>query len=101
MVVPLLQGKDILNSIIDRPISRLYFYSSYPFDDHPNGNDFRSLYSKAPDDAIFRHLATLYASNHATMKTGHVCQGDRFEGGITNGAQWYKCIPLGLLLLQL
>lgn len=69
--------------------------ASYPFDDSANGSEMRSVYSKAPDDAMFRHLATLYASNHATMKTGHVCRGDNFPGGITNGAAWYD-VPGGM-----
>jgi carboxypeptidase D len=42
----------------------------------------------APDDDVFKHLATLYADNHKTMKTGTVCDGDNFPGGITNGAAW-------------
>ena len=53
------------------------------------------MYSKSPDDAMFRRLATLYASNHATMKTGNVCKGDNFPGGITNGAAWYD-VPGGM-----
>lgn len=62
--------------------------ASYPFDDSPKGSSYHSVYSKAPDDAMFRRLATIYASNHATMKTGHVCDGDNFQGGVTNGADW-------------
>ena len=49
--------------------------ASYPFDDSPRASPWRSVYSKSPDDAMFRRLATLYASNHATMKTGNVCKG--------------------------
>ena len=66
--------------------------ASYPFDDSAKPSRWRSIYSKAPDDAMFRQLATLYASNHATMKTGNVCKGDHFPGGITNGAAWYDFI---------
>jgi carboxypeptidase D len=46
------------------------------------------LSTVAPDDKVFRQLATAYAKNHATMRTGHVCEDDNFPGGITNGAQW-------------
>lgn len=69
--------------------------ASYPFDDSADGSEWHSVYSKAPDDAMFRRLATIYASNHRTMKTGHVCQGDSFPGGITNGAAWYD-VPGGM-----
>ena len=44
---------------------------------------------------MFRRLATIYASNHETMKTGHVCDGDEFAHGITNGAKWYD-VPGGM-----
>ena len=69
--------------------------ASYPFDDSPRASPWRSVYSKSPDDAMFRRLATLYASNHATMKTGNVCKDDHFPGGITNGAAWYD-VPGGM-----
>ena len=49
------------------------------------------MYSKSPDDDVFRSLATTYARHHPTMwKPGPVCGGDKFEGGITNGAKWYN-----------
>ena len=49
--------------------------ASYPFDD---SKSHRTKYSAAPDDALFKHLATVYASNHKTMgKTGHC--GGMFE----------------------
>ena len=69
--------------------------ASYPFDDSPKASSWRSVYSKSPDDSMFRRLATIYASNHDTMKTGKVCQGDYFPGGITNGAAWYD-VPGGM-----
>ncbi len=62
--------------------------ASYPFDDSAHPSRWRSVYSAAADDAMFRRLATIYASNHQTMKTGHVCPGDSFSNGITNGAAW-------------
>ncbi len=51
----------------------------------------------APDDALFRHLATLYASNHEVMRKGDPCpnDNDKFPGGITNGAEWYD-VPGGM-----
>ena len=69
--------------------------ASYPFDDSRNPPSFSTVYSAAPDDAVFKRLATIYASQHATMKTGHVCPGDNFQGGITNGAKWYD-VPGGM-----
>ena len=49
----------------------------------------------APDDSFFRHVALIYASNHATMTKGNACDGDRFDQGITNGAKWYD-VPGGM-----
>ena len=51
--------------------------------------------SRTPDDALFRHLAAVYADTHATMRSGHVCQDDYFENGTTNGAEWYD-VPHGM-----
>ena len=45
--------------------------------------------SKSPDEELFHHLATVYASNHLTMFRGNLCPGDNFQGGVTNGAFWY------------
>ena len=67
--------------------------ASYPFDsnrDHIATGE----YSAAPDDEIFKHLASTYATNHRTMsKEGE--QADGFKGGITNGAYWYD-VPGGM-----
>ena len=46
--------------------------ASYPFDDSAMH---RARYSAAPDDALFRHLARVYASNHKTMAKSSQCQG--------------------------
>ncbi|EFN60129.1 hypothetical protein CHLNCDRAFT_49638 [Chlorella variabilis] len=58
--------------------------ANYPWD----GTDDRSTrYEACPDDAVFRHLATLYASTHK-----HMASPDNAEfpnGGTTNGANWY------------
>lgn len=46
----------------------------------------------SPDDDVFRHLATVYATNHATMSEGKPCPNNKREGfpnGIINGAKWY------------
>lgn len=63
--------------------------ASYPYDDsksHPTTGQ----YSKSPDEAVFKHLAHVYADNHATMHLNvDRCDGDSFPGGITNGAYWY------------
>jgi hypothetical protein len=50
--------------------------------------------SVSPDDDVFRHLATVYASTHPTMHLGYPCNSmDReFQGGIINGAAWYPLI---------
>lgn len=45
--------------------------------------------SKTPDNELFKHLATIYASNHGTMSVGNLCMGDKFDKGVTNGAYWY------------
>ncbi|XP_064099961.1 carboxypeptidase D-like isoform X2 [Macrobrachium nipponense] len=60
--------------------------ASYPFDDsryHKGGP------SLAPDNDLFKYLANVYASKHATMFNGNLCEGDNFRSGITNGAAWY------------
>ena len=47
--------------------------------------------SISPDDDVFRHLATVYASTHPTMHLGQPCNhmDMGFKGGISNGAAWY------------
>lgn len=45
--------------------------------------------SPTPDDAMFKYLATTYAQNHPTMRTGNNCN-ETFQNGITNGAYWYE-----------
>jgi hypothetical protein len=60
---------------------------SYPYDGTASG---ASIYSKAPDDAVFRALSLSYASSHQEIKKGDSCNHNGvFEGGITNGAAWY------------
>ncbi|XP_068232085.1 carboxypeptidase D-like [Palaemon carinicauda] len=60
--------------------------ASYPFDDsryHKGGP------SLSPDNDLFKYLANVYASKHATMFNGNLCEGDNFRSGVTNGAEWY------------
>lgn len=72
--------------------------ANYPFDG--NDNNKSGSYTKAPDDALFKHLAKAYSYNHPTMHKGEhcydICGSDResllnekFKDGITNGAKWY------------
>ncbi|EDV22434.1 uncharacterized protein TRIADDRAFT_28479 [Trichoplax adhaerens] len=66
--------------------------ASYPFDDSHDHKE-SGYYSKSPDDAVFRHLAAIYANHHTTMHFGKPnCSdtpNDFFNNGITNGAEWY------------
>ncbi|KAM6315882.1 carboxypeptidase D [Podargus strigoides] len=66
--------------------------ASYPYDDSPTHRA-TGVYSKSADDEVFKYLAKTYASRHPIMRTGKPnCPGEEgeiFEDGITNGAQWY------------
>ena len=71
--------------------------ASYPFDDSAQHQE-TGAYSASPDDATFRHLASVYASAHATMSssaTPSCAAGDKFKNGVTNGAEWYD-VPGGM-----
>ena len=70
--------------------------ASYPFDDGPSHVE-SGVYSKSPDDAVFRQLALVYAQHHPVMRTGKPdCGvGESFKNGITNGAFWYD-VPGGM-----
>lgn len=46
-------------------------------------------YSESPDDKLFFKLSKLYADKHPLMNSKHNCEGDKFEGGVTNGNNWY------------
>jgi len=63
--------------------------ANYPFDDTKSG---MSTYQRSPDDDIFKQLALSYSNAHPTMHLGKPCPRDteRFEQGITNGADWYS-----------
>uniref|UniRef100_A0A1I8Q4W2 Peptidase M14 domain-containing protein n=1 Tax=Stomoxys calcitrans TaxID=35570 RepID=A0A1I8Q4W2_STOCA len=77
--------------------------ANYPFDD--NENDFNDPMTRlrmangahklnpTEDNALFQHLAQVYANAHPTMHLGNPCplfKNEHFPGGITNGAQWYS-----------
>ena len=62
--------------------------ASYPYDSTASGD---SVYSRSPDDDIFRALSLVYSYNHPTMHLGQPCPDDNsFVDGITNGAAWYE-----------
>jgi hypothetical protein len=65
--------------------------ANYPYDESRTGA--QTEYTASPDDKTFRHLAEVYATNHAIMAKPHEpCDmtGDTFPHGITNGAKWYS-----------
>lgn len=62
----------------------------------PLGSVFQSYASApsiTPDDDVFKHVSSVYASNHAKMSRGVACKSSAstpsFQNGITNGAAWY------------
>ncbi|XP_013784896.1 carboxypeptidase D-like [Limulus polyphemus] len=73
--------------------------ANYPYDDNPQNVD--KIYSRSPDDEIFKKLATVFANAHQTMHLGKSCDsrlgflGEHFPKGITNGAAWYS-VPGGM-----
>jgi len=56
--------------------------ANYPFDGNKDG--WSGRYSSAPDDEMFKFLASTYSSAHSSM-----WRSREFDGGITNGAEWY------------
>ncbi len=54
---------------------------NYPYDNDARGH----VDSPSPDDLLFEHLSTAYASRNPPMAASR-----RFAGGITNGAAWYS-----------
>lgn len=66
--------------------------ANYPFDDNIEDKD--GIYSKSPDDALFRELASVYSNKHPKMHEAKPCgrgkMNETFPGGITNGAMWYS-----------
>jgi len=70
--------------------------ANYPYDASCNGQA-SGHYQKSPDDATFKFLASAYSDAHSRMsEKGQACDpGEVFEGGITNGADWYS-VPGGM-----
>lgn len=67
--------------------------ASYPFDSSASDGD---VYSKSPDDDVFRSISSTFASNHRKMwDQTQQCSDSQFPGGITNGADWYN-VPGGM-----
>ncbi|CAI2728003.1 unnamed protein product [Schistosoma spindalis] len=61
--------------------------ASYPFDGSAN---MTAYYSASPDDATFKHLASVYSRAHKSMYLGRPkCDFKTFPNGITNGNNWY------------
>ena len=47
--------------------------------------------SIAPDNDFFIEMASTYSNNHFDMHLNNrKCGEDQFDGGITNGAEWYN-----------
>jgi len=73
--------------------------ANYPYDEASGDSD--TEYSSSPDDATFKHLALIYATNHPRMGQPDTpgCESGENEfakqGGITNGAAWYS-VPGGM-----
>ena len=64
--------------------------ANYPYDNSVSGE---SVYTRSPDDDIFRQLALSYSRAHPTMHLGlRACEryDEMFVDGITNGAEWYN-----------
>ena len=63
--------------------------ANYPYDSSPSGDN---VYTRCPDDDIFRELCLAYSYAHQTMHLGEACPDDAegFVDGITNGADWYN-----------
>ena len=87
------ETRSVMRWILDNPfVLSINFHggavvSNYPFDDSQAST---GIISPTPDNDLFKHLATVYASNHEDMFQGvGLCRQDNFTNGITNGAEWY------------
>ena len=64
----------------DKLISHIVSHHSYPYDGTADGSN---QYAASPDDAIFKRLASVYASNHAFMANNKVrCECDVREAHV-------------------
>ncbi|XP_070544328.1 carboxypeptidase E-like [Ptychodera flava] len=71
--------------------------ANYPYDSSVDG---KAHYQKCPDDETFQELALAYSTVHGEMSdpdrpTCDNTEQDKFEDGITNGADWYP-VPGGM-----
>ena len=69
--------------------------ANYPYDNNARGVS--KVYSKSPDDQLFRELSLTYSKAHPRMHLGKSCTSrylgllsEKFSDGITNGAMWYS-----------
>ncbi|XP_065337863.1 carboxypeptidase D-like [Cloeon dipterum] len=65
--------------------------ANYPFDGQAPGQA-KGQANLAPDNAVFQHLAHLYARNNPSMMRGPQCKlrtKELFHEGTVNGASWY------------
>merc|ERR1719378_232710 len=56
--------------------------ANYPYDGNKSHRS--GVVGPTPDDAVFRHIASVYAQGNEDMKNSR-----EFAGGITNGVHWY------------
>lgn len=87
------ETRALMRWILDNPfVLSINFHdgavvANYPYDDSRSQSNGPSL---TPDNEFFKHLALVYARNHAFMYKGSgLCESDNFPNGITNGADWY------------
>jgi carboxypeptidase D len=59
--------------------------ANYPYDTNLQS---QTKFSPSPDEETFKMLSKAYSEAHLKMYKGNFCN-ERFEDGITNGAQWY------------
>ncbi|VVC87334.1 unnamed protein product [Leptidea sinapis] len=64
--------------------------ASYPYDSSASASDNCCVESRSPDNDLFKHLASVYASRNEDMKKGNSCMPETFKDGIINGAFWYS-----------
>ena len=53
--------------------------ANYPYDDTAQGASGARKDAPSPDDELFRHISSIYASHHPRMKLGLDCSGSKVE----------------------